>query len=739
MTSSDEKLVKSDSEYLIVAKGTLTYYLHFIFMLSLFASRRAPLLMSLISLAPVFYVAFQVSPLAAQSSPLIDETRLETDLVDQNGVNVITGDANISVPLASHVSTSGNPPLGVTFSFEKTHTFAYWDCGVQGSDRWIEYSFYRSLSIHGRNLGFMFFQDPPQITSPFGAFRLLRAAPGYRVSDQRNIAFGFGNESNFRIFSSSGAEIIFSQTVRYDAASGPISTNGAELEAILFPNGEKWTYIYEQASARRCGGGSSVFFSVPRLRYVISNRGIGLHFDYDHISSANLNSDDLDDWYNLTAVRKFSLTEHNCSGFSNYRCPSIIASQPDATLQYNQTDRKLTITNAEGEAIRIEIGQHDRVRNGYSIEPHLDGTPSLWSRHIKSIERVGFPGSKITYRTAIDGGTTYDGVVTDYDVIGALHGDGPENQRVGYVYEVERDSNIWEYHYDLQFDGTTPWSQRATQLQRINPEGNADRWTSNLEKAFSGHQDPLGRNTGVTIESLTWFPGTPETCDDLHGRCRWQRQLYRYNAFGHHETAFERDNMGRVKRKIVSPNGTSIGFPGGDITIESDAQVTSYGYIANCSLDPRNCYKPIWLTDPLGNRTDYEYSSVHGGVTRVRRPAVDGIRPEVRYSYDDRHAWLRNSSGGYSQAADPIWLLSSEYTCRSSAMLSNGDCAAGPTDKVVTTYEYEAGSSSKGSNVFRIGAAVIADGQTLRTCYSYDELGRRISETQPKANLASCS
>ena len=27
---------------------------------------------------------------------------------------------------------------------------------------------------------------------------------------------------------------------------------------------------------------------------------------------------------------------------------------------------------------------------------------------------------------------------------------------------------------------------------------------------------------------------------------------------------------------------------------------------------------------------------------------------------------------------------------------------------------------------------------TLRTCYAYDALGRRISETQPNANLASC-
>ena len=36
------------------------------------------------------------------------------------------------------------------------------------------------------------------------------------------------------------------------------------------------------------------------------------------------------------------------------------------------------------------------------------------------------------------------------------------------------------------------------------------------------------------------------------------------------------------------------------------------------------------------------------------------------------------------------------------------------------------------------GVAVTADGQTRRTCYGYDALGRRISETKPNAGLGAC-
>jgi YD repeat-containing protein len=57
-------------------------------------------------------------------------------------------------------------------------------------------------------------------------------------------------------------------------------------------------------------------------------------------------------------------------------------------------------------------------------------------------------------------------------------------------------------------------------------------------------------------------------------------------------------------------------------------------------------------------------------------------------------------------------------------------------DEVLTTYDY--GPDSGPNNLFLRGRVVTADGQSLRTCYTYDRFGNRISETLPRAGLTSC-
>lgn len=152
----------------------------------------------------------------------------------------------------------------------------------------------------------------------------------------------------------------------------------------------------------------------------------------------------------------------------------------------------------------------------------------------------------------------------------------------------------------------------------------------------------------------------------------------------------------------------------------------------------RICYTSMTrFTDANGASTDYEYSTVHGQLLKVTGPPdFNGVRPQKRYTYTQHYAWVL-SSGSHVRATVPIWLLASESYCRTSAANASG-CAAGASDEVVTTYQYEAGNASTPSNLLLLGVAVTSEGQTLRTCYSYDAFGRRISETQPKANLASC-
>lgn len=147
------------------------------------------------------------------------------------------------------------------------------------------------------------------------------------------------------------------------------------------------------------------------------------------------------------------------------------------------------------------------------------------------------------------------------------------------------------------------------------------------------------------------------------------------------------------------------------------------------------CSKPTRTTDANGNSTDSVYDPVHGGVLSVTSPAVGGIRPQVRYEYVQRYAWLR-SGATYARAATPVWLLAATRSCRSTAA-SGAGCSGGAADEVVTAYDY--GPDAGPNNLWLRGMTVTADGQTLRSCYGYDDYGRQISETQPNANLATCS
>lgn len=161
--------------------------------------------------------------------------------------------------------------------------------------------------------------------------------------------------------------------------------------------------------------------------------------------------------------------------------------------------------------------------------------------------------------------------------------------------------------------------------------------------------------------------------------------------------------------------------------------VTEAAY-ANTNM--KTLTKPLWVKDANGNVTDYTYDPAHGGVLTETGPAVNGIRPQKRYSYSQRYAWISNGSGGYIQAATPVWLLTSESFCRSSSW--TGSACSVANDEVVTTYEY--GPNSGPNNLLLRGTAVTADGETRRTCYTYDSLGRKISETSPKGttSLTSC-
>lgn len=160
-------------------------------------------------------------------------------------------------------------------------------------------------------------------------------------------------------------------------------------------------------------------------------------------------------------------------------------------------------------------------------------------------------------------------------------------------------------------------------------------------------------------------------------------------------------------------------------------------FVLGCGSGPadaRLCDKPLTVTDGRGNTTEYTYDPAHGGVLTETGPAVNGIRPQVRYSYAQRHAWLRAPGGGYVQSAWPVWVLTQKRTCRTGASTPTGCAIAG--DELVTTYDY--GPASGPNNLLLRSVTETAPGLERRTCYRYDQFGNKIAETQPNGASNGC-
>lgn len=185
------------------------------------------------------------------------------------------------------------------------------------------------------------------------------------------------------------------------------------------------------------------------------------------------------------------------------------------------------------------------------------------------------------------------------------------------------------------------------------------------------------------------------------------------------------DDRGNAKATAIYPkSGSGL------------ANLTTTAVYPTTCTNRKTCNKPTSATDAKGNTTDLTYDANSGGVLTESAPAdSNGVRAVKRYAYVQRSAWLKNSGGTYTASAYPVWLLSEQRACRTTATVS-GACAGGAADEVVTTYDY--GPNSGPNNLLVRGVAVTADGQTLRTCVTYDQDGHKLSETKPLGTGATC-
>jgi YD repeat-containing protein len=422
-----------------------------------------------------------------------------------------------------------------------------------------------------------------------------------------------------------------------------------------------------------------------RIQSVTQNNGLQLKYIYQS------NSPTSGAWRTITNIIALNSVVDYCNPVAD-TC-SFSRSWPTAT--YSWTDFPVTIGANTGNyhyfTITDQAGLVSRFTadTGYRITAYKPPTSS---------------SDSYTYRNCRP----------EFTINGTLGNDGVE-----CIYQVsDRDALVYGGVFDAKFEGRT-WQYRPAFAiagyyfanSSTHPDGPIMNVTSMTP------QTPTGPSPS-SFGNVTAFDGTIYQYSTTV-----PNRLVTVTVPGQVPNTFTYDGRGNItESRRIATAGSGVA----DIFV-------SAGFDSVCT-NQKTCNKPNWTRDAKGNQTDYTYSPDHGGVLTETGPAVNGIRPQTRYSYTQRYAWYKNSSGVQVQAATPIWLLTQKSFCKTGAASGNGCAIAG--DEVKITYEY--GPASGANNLFLRGVVEDSGGLALRTCYQYDATGNKISETQPKAGLTAC-
>ena len=424
--------------------------------------------------------------------------------------------------------------------------------------------------------------------------------------------------------------------------------------------------------------------------------------------------------------------------------------------------RLTTVTYADGSTIHLTYDASGRIKfmqsnRGYAVRYELIGT---------QLKICGFNLAE----TAANADTSCSASSRVVTINNTLRSDGLL-QPTSVIDVMGRTTTITWGGYDNNFpvcitlpDSSTcevtnsfgPQPGELEQLTkkdqvRVQIDASGATYTYGYDFPISTSDDPPKLPGGPPIQSTSWMNGPGYSAQGYYE----DGLLKTLSAPGGGPTSFQYNGL--TPMRATWPEGNNLYFDrdtvGNALTITDNPKpgsgqsaitrtqqfpvINLYGNPTLCAAaSDRLCDKPIRQVDGKGYQTDYTYDPAHGGMLTKTLPAdANSIRPQTRYEYQQRYAWIRTAGGSYTTAATPVWVKTRERFCRTTAA-SGQSCAGGAADEVITDFEY--GPNSGPNNLLLRGIAVTADGQTLRTCYSYDAVGRKISETSPRAGLGVC-
>ncbi|BEV12100.1 RHS repeat-associated core domain-containing protein [Asticcacaulis sp. DW145] len=273
----------------------------------------------------------------------------------------------------------------------------------------------------------------------------------------------------------------------------------------------------------------------------------------------------------------------------------------------------------------------------------------------------------------------------------------------GKVSTVQIGNSIWTYNYN------------GNQTTVTGPNGASKSvWSGGGGTRIDAASDEAGRVTTYEYTSGDFIAQrlikviNPDGDANTGGFTYWQ-----YSSTGNLEKIY-----------VVPKNGTT----GGAYDVPA-AQVTSMSY-AVCDApgtgNSKWCRKPLTVTDPNGVVTTYTYRNSDGAVSTVSLPTINGITPQIRYSYDQLTPYAMASSG-VLVPQEPIWMLTGTSSCMSSNW-TGGVCGAGATDERKTVISYTVSNLLRASSI--LGCNGCAPDQVNSVVY--DGYGRVLISDGPK-------
>ena len=476
--------------------------------------------------------------------------------------------------------------------------------------------------------------------------------------------------------------------------------------SIIEPNGTRHLFEYETVAG----------VNITRLRSVNSSTGYSLLLEYGILHDTN-----------RLITKACLLNRKESVKPTNNACPSTNLMESNYT--YQTVDNRKMLTNVTQSEHGAETFAYSDVVSGQSYKMIYKKAGQVFPWMTNSFEYSntsdGVEVSIVKHQSFADGNSyTYLYDFTPVDSYAAVSG--------GIYRDAE--NNITRIKYDFPptpYSFNPPWVAGGGGYRPVNYGDVVYQVTPGPTQIT----DPLGRTTINDYCDPNAMANLPS---NENNRCLVTR-LQSITSPEGNKTYLKygiNDNLIEV-RKVAKP-GTGIA----DVITKATYDVVACSNYNSAKV----CSKPTTITDAKGQVTNYVYDTTHGGVLSETGPAdANGVRPQKRYEYAAKYAWAKNASGTYTQEVTPIWVVAKESSCRTSAATGNpaSPCAAGLTDEVRTTYDYEQGNAAKGSNILLLGTVVTAANaagalESRRTCFSYDSNGRKISETKPKAGLAAC-